>query len=133
MEMGNGFGSLGAAQLQARLEAAQGERIQEATRALSAKAEKLASKPGATASQKDADYQKLVKVSRDFESIFLGYLLKSMRDTVPKSEFLGHSRESELFGSMRDEELAKNLSKAGGIGLAKLMVDQLKRQIDPKI
>ena len=126
--MNLGLGSVSAAQMQARFEASQTERILAQTQAAAGKAESLA-KGAKTPAEKDAAYKKLVKVSQDFESVFLGYLLKSMRDTVPKNEMMGHSRESEIFGSMRDEEMAKNLAKAGGIGLAKLMVDQLKRQI----
>jgi flagellar protein FlgJ len=55
--------------------------------------------------------------------------LKTMRDTVPKGGLLNSSPEQELFTSMHDEELAKSLSQAGGIGLGKLMVEQLKRTL----
>jgi len=117
-----------AAQMQARLEAAHTERILAQTRADAGRAEQ-ASTGAITPEEKAQAVQKLEKVSRDFESIFLGYLLKTMRDTVPKSDFFGHTREQEIFGSMRDEEMAKGMSKAGGIGLAKMMVEQLKKQI----
>jgi flagellar protein FlgJ len=91
-----------------------------------------AEKTGAVAktdAAKEASYQKLVKVSRDFESIFLGYMLKTMRDTVPKGGLLDSSNEQEIFTSMHDEELAKSLSQAGGIGLGRMMVEQLKKSI----
>lgn len=117
------------AQMQARFEAAQAERMLSQAQAAAAKAKSAAAEAGQAPDEKGESYQKLLKVSRDFESIFLGYLLKSMRDTVPKGEFLGHSRESEIFGSLRDEELAKKLSEAGGIGLSKLLVDQLKKTL----
>ena len=128
MEMGSSFMSVSAAQMQTRLEAAQTERILAQTQADAGKA-RSATQGAKTPAEKAAAMQKLVKVSKDFEAIFIRYLLKSMRDTVPKSEFFGHSREQEIFGSMRDEELAKGMAKAGGIGIGKLMVDQLKRQI----
>lgn len=114
--------------MQARLEAAHTERILAQTKAEAGKAEH-ATQGAKTPEEKAQAMQKLEKVSKDFESIFLGYLLKTMRDTVPKSDFFGNTREQEIFGSMRDEEMAKSMSKAGGIGLAKMMVDQLKRQI----
>lgn len=118
----------GAAQMQARLEAAHSERILAQTRAEAGRAAE-ATKGAGSPEEKAQAMKKLEKVSRDFESIFLGYLLKTMRDTVPKTDFFGHTREQEIFGSMRDEEMAKGMAKAGGIGLAKMMVEQLKRQI----
>jgi flagellar protein FlgJ len=114
--------------MQARLEAAQSSRILEQVRAEAGRAEH-ASQKAASSSDKAESLKKLEKVSRDFESIFLGYLLKTMRQAVPKSDFFGHTREQEIFGAMRDEELAKGMAEAGGIGLAEMMVQQLKRQI----
>jgi flagellar protein FlgJ len=128
MDLNSNMMSVSAAQMQTRLEAAQSERILAQTQAAAGKAQS-ATQGAKTPAEKAAAMQKLEKVSKDFESIFIGYLLKSMRDTVPKSEFFGHSREQEIFGSMRDEEMAKGMSRAGGIGIAKIMVDQLKRQI----
>jgi flagellar protein FlgJ len=120
--------SVTAAQMQTRMEAAQTQRILAQTSADVGEAQSAA-KSAATPEAKAASMQKLVKASQDFESIFIGYLFKTMRDTIPKSDFFGDSREQELFGSMRDEEMAKGMAKSGGIGLAKMMVEQLKKQI----
>lgn len=128
MEISNGMMSVTTAQLQARFEAAQSSRALASAETAAKKAEHAVTHAG-TPAQKDEAMARLTKVSRDFESIFLAYLLKTMRDTVPKSDFLGHSRESEIFGSMRDEELAKNLAQSGGIGLSRLLVEQLKKTL----
>lgn len=128
MEMGSSFMSVSAAQMQTRLEAAQTERILAQTSADAGKAQS-ATKGARTAPEKAAALVKLGKATQDFESLLLGIMLKSLRDTVPKSDFFGHSREQEIFGSMRDEEMAKGMAKAGGIGIAKMMMQQLKRQI----
>ena len=117
-----------AGQMQTRLEAAHTARILAQVSADAGKAEE-AGKGAKTPAEKAAAMQKLAKVSQDFESIFLGYLMKTLRGTAPKNAFFGHTREEEIFGSMRDEEMAKGMAKAGGIGLAKVMVDQLKREI----
>ncbi|HTB22758.1 MAG TPA: rod-binding protein [bacterium] len=71
----------------------------------------------------------LRKVSQDFESVFLSYMMKVGRDTTSKGGFWGHSQGEEIFTSMRDDELAKHMAKAGGIGLAKLLVEQLTRTL----
>ena len=128
MEINSNMMSVSAAQMQTRLEAAQTERILAETQVNAARAQH-ATQGAKTPEEKAAALKKLAKVSQDFESIFIGYLLKTMRDTVPKSDFFGHTREQEIFGSMRDDEIAKSMAKAGGIGLSKIMVDQLKRQI----
>ena len=71
----------------------------------------------------------LRKVSQDFESVFLSYMMKVGRDTTSKGTFWGHTQGEEIFTEMRDDELAKNMAKAGGIGLANLLVEQLTRTL----
>jgi peptidoglycan hydrolase FlgJ len=74
---------------------------------------------------KQSDYMKqLQNVSRDFESIFLSYMLKQMRKTVPEDPLMGNSNAKEIFSDMYDEALSKELAKAGGIGLAAMMYKQ---------
>lgn len=72
--------------------------------------------------------QSLRRVCQEFESIFIAYLFKSMRRTVPKTEF-GDSNASVGFGkdvylSMMDEELAHTIAKGPGIGLAATLYRQ---------
>lgn len=75
---------------------------------------------------KDSKYmEQLKKVSKDFESIFLGYMLKQMRKTVPEDPIFGNSNAKDIFESMYDDATSKELSKAGGIGLASILYKQL--------
>ncbi|MFQ5444084.1 MAG: rod-binding protein [Nitrospinales bacterium] len=69
-------------------------------------------------------YRQLRKISKDFESILVFQMLKSMRATVPKSKLLGGYR-SEMFESMFDQELANEISKGRGIGLSDTLYKQL--------
>jgi Rod binding domain-containing protein len=79
-----------------------------------------------TEGTKDADYMKQIKkVSADFESIFLGYMLKQMRKTVPEDPLFGNTNAKDIFYDMYDDATAKELSKAGGIGLAAILYKQL--------
>jgi peptidoglycan hydrolase FlgJ len=71
----------------------------------------------------------LRKVSQDFESVFLSYMMKVGRDTTSNGTFWGHSQGEEIFTEMRDDELAKHMARAGGIGLANLLVEQLTRTL----
>lgn len=78
-----------------------------------------------TASSKEPkSREQLNKIAKDFESILVFQMLKSMRSTVPKSELLGGYR-SEMFESMFDQELANEISKGEGIGLSDMLYKQL--------
>ena len=74
---------------------------------------------------------KLKKACADFESIFIGYMLKSMRCTVPQGG-LTKGAGSELYTSMFDREVAQCLSsKNGGIGIQKMVLRQLDGRLKP--
>ena len=64
------------------------------------------------------------KVSRDFESIFLNKLMSSMRKTVHKSGLL-ESFASDMFQSMMDEEISKEMAKNKGMGMGEMIYNDL--------
>ena len=66
------------------------------------------------------------KVSRDFESVFLNKLLTSMRKTIPKSGLLD-SFASDMFQSMMDEEISKEMSKNKGMGMGEMIYNDLSK------
>ena len=66
----------------------------------------------------------LEDVAAQFESIFLQQMLKSMRDATTKSD-LFDSSQMDTYQSMADQQLAVQLSEQGGIGLARMMVEQM--------
>ena len=63
----------------------------------------------------------ILKASQEFESYFLSYLMKIMRETVPKGA-LTTNRMGETFQSFYDEELGKRAAQAGGFGLSQYML-----------
>ena len=74
---------------------------------------------GKSNSEKDIE-----KVSRDFESIFLNKLLSSMRKTVPESGLLD-SFATDMFQSMMDEEMSKEMAKNKGMGMGEMIYNDL--------
>ena len=66
----------------------------------------------------------LEEVAAQFESIFLQQMLKAMRDATVKSD-LFDSSQMDTYQSMADQQLAVNLAENGGIGLARMMVEQM--------
>jgi flagellar protein FlgJ len=115
-----GLGSMDMAAISSRVDAArsaeQEQQVsQDAARAVT---------PG-TAEVSPKELARLKAVSQDFESLFLGYMMKTMRNSVPKGGLWGQTQGEQIFTEMRDDELAKGMAKAGGIGLASLLEQQL--------
>jgi flagellar protein FlgJ len=67
----------------------------------------------------------LEKACRDFESLFVNYMLKQMRETVPQNGLFGGGQAERMYTSMMDEEVAKEISKQRGLGLAPMMYRQM--------
>ena len=76
-----------------------------------------------THSAKDKE---LMEVAKKFEAILIHQMLKAMRKTVHKSDLL-NSFSLQQYESMMDEEIASEMSKNKGIGLADSLFYQLSR------
>ena len=72
--------------------------------------------------------KKLREACQGFESIFIQKMWEQMRATVPESSFM-HGKEEKFWQGMYDQELAKHMASAGGIGLADMMYEQMTRSL----
>jgi len=70
----------------------------------------------------------LKAVAAEFESIFMKMMLKSMRDASFGNP-LFDSDSAKVYRDMHDDQLALDLSKQGGIGIADMMVKQLEQYL----
>lgn len=77
--------------------------------------------------ERASDLESLKKSARDFESIFIGLMLKSMRESVQKSGFVDGGNAEDIYRSMLDAEYSKTMSQSGDVGLAKTIERQLIR------
>ena len=59
--------------------------------------------------------------AREFESVFVAMMLKTMRQSMSKDMFSGD--DSDTFGGMFDSFMGQHISEQGGIGLAKFLAD----------
>ena len=76
-------------------------------------------------SQASVDPQAASKaVARQFESIFMGFMLKAMRDATPEDSLFG-SNTMKSYQQMFDSQISLNLAAQGGIGLAPLIERQI--------
>jgi flagellar protein FlgJ len=78
-----------------------------------------------------AERQKALKnACRDFESLFVNYMLKQMRRTVPQDGLFGGGQAEKMYTSMMDSEVAKEISRQRGLGLAPMMYHQMMTAIN---
>jgi flagellar protein FlgJ len=77
-------------------------------------------KRGAAAQTPDA----IRETARQFESLFTTMMLKSMRDATPHDSLFG-SDQQDFYQDMFDQQMAVQLSKGKGLGLADVLVRQL--------
>jgi flagellar protein FlgJ len=55
-------------------------------------------------------------------------MLKVMRQTIPKSGLLDGGSQQDTYLSLFDEELSKSMAKRGGIGLGKILYQNVMNQ-----
>lgn len=65
------------------------------------------------------------KVAREFEAVFAGFMIKSMRETVGKDTLTGGGRGEEIFRALLDQEYAQALAAQGTLGVSKKIEGQL--------
>jgi len=73
--------------------------------------------------------QELREVTQEFEALFLHYLMKTMRTTVPQNDLVHGGQSQEIYTDMLDSEIAKAASKRG-IGIGEMLYQQLRRSLD---
>jgi flagellar protein FlgJ len=77
--------------------------------------------------------QQAKKVSQDFEGLFIGMMMKSMRATVGKDKLTGGGHGEEVYQSVLDQEYVAASVKRGGFGLAKNIEKEIIRQESRKV
>ncbi|HEX3845011.1 MAG TPA: flagellar assembly peptidoglycan hydrolase FlgJ [Steroidobacteraceae bacterium] len=70
--------------------------------------------------------QALREAARQFESLFTSMMLKSMQEANFKDPVFG-SDQGDLYQEMYDDQVAAEMSKGKGLGLADMLVQQLRR------
>ena len=67
------------------------------------------------------------QTAQQFEALFLQMMMKSMRESIVKSE-LSESSTMETFEGMFDKEVSVQLAKKNSIGLADMLVKNFEQQ-----
>ena len=75
--------------------------------------------------QSDAE---LENASMQFESLLLNFMIREMRATVPESTLFPPSMAEEIFTDMMDQQIAGEMAQNGGIGISRMIFNQLNGQ-----
>lgn len=77
----------------------------------------------------DKGHKKLWDTCVEAESLFIGKMLKEMKKTVPKDEWLHGGQAEDIFEDMLYDEYALKMSKNHNFGMAKLLYDEMSRRV----
>jgi len=85
--------------------------------------------PGRSASPDKIDdrqiqLDRLKKACRDFESIFISYVLKNMRKTSGDSELFGDGLGGEIYQEIFDEKLAENMAQSNQLKIGDILFNR---------
>ena len=73
----------------------------------------------------DREQARLQQACADFEALLIQKLFQTMRAAIPKSGLIDTGQAGDIYNSMLDQQVARDLALQGGLGLS----TQLKAQI----
>ncbi len=76
------------------------------------------------------DVDRLLKISANFEAIFVEKLLKSMRQSSDDNSLFGDGLGAQTYQSMFDSKLSQKIAQDGGFGVGKLLFNELSSRIN---
>jgi len=97
-----------------------------------AKARQLQRQSAGATGLSEKQRQQAKKISQDFEGLFIGMMMKSMRETVGKDKLTGGGHGEDVYRSILDQEYVAASAKRGGFGLAKQIEKEIIRQENRK-
>ncbi|HQF09734.1 MAG TPA: rod-binding protein [Spirochaetota bacterium] len=85
--------------------------------------------PAAVKPKRAAQEKRLWDACIEMESLLVGKMLKEMRKTVQKTGWMNGGFAEEIFEDMLYDEYAMSLSRNSNLGMAKMLYDELKRNV----
>lgn len=77
---------------------------------------------------KNQDDQALLEACQEVESYMIGTIFKQLqKSTESEDPLIPKGDYEKMFESERIDQMATQMTKAGGVGLAKMMYEQIKR------
>lgn len=82
-------------------------------------------RPAAAPAGRGGKEERLQAACQEMESLFLQHLLGEMRKTIDRAGLFDGGRAEELYTSFLDAERARVMASSGGLGLSRLLYEQL--------
>jgi Rod binding domain-containing protein len=92
---------------------------------------RMSARSGAASAEEEEKDRKLRKSCADFEALFISYIFQTMRKTIPESQTTAKMPGKDTYTMIVDHKLSEDLARRGGIGLQKVLYNQLKRPEGP--
>jgi len=70
---------------------------------------------------------------QDFEALLLQQMLRAMSSTLTSGSMFGAVAGSGIYQELFETELAKSMSRSGGVGLAEILYKQMSRDLESRI
>ncbi len=87
----------------------------------------------ATDSKRDREARSLKRSCQDFEAIFIQSMFKAMRKSIPDGGLFEQDTAHEIYRDMLDAEVASEISRQQGLGLADQMYRQMEKYLQPPL
>lgn len=68
------------------------------------------------------------KAAQDFEAIMLNMVIKAMWKTIPKSDLFEQNNATQIYEGIMHTALSEEMARNGGMGIAKVLYQQLSRE-----
>ena len=68
---------------------------------------------------------RLRKACQGFEEIFLNMMLKEMRKALPKGGLFPETLQKDIYTSLFDQQIAKDISTGRGVGVSEMLYENL--------
>jgi Rod binding domain-containing protein len=78
---------------------------------------------------KQAQLAKLKKACEQFESLFVYYMLKTMRSASQESSLLGEGMGSEIYTQLFDEGLSEKMAESGPFGIGDMLMKNYAKRL----
>ena len=78
------------------------------------------------------EQQKVQEAGRQFEAVLLRQILAEAQKTQFKSKYTDNSTASSIYRDITVQQLADNMSRGGGLGLARTLDKELTKQLTGK-
>ena len=66
--------------------------------------------------------------AQDFEAVLLNMVLKAMWKTIPESDLFEKNSATEIYEGLMHSSLSEEMASNGGLGIAKVLAQQLSRE-----